>query len=749
MKTVETNITQADTKLRVAVLMGGKSIEREVSFNSGRTICDHLDAMRYTIIPLFQTHTGELFILPYRFLHRGKISDFLHRLHNEAQRVTWDELKTLVDFVYIAMHGRYAEDGTLQGMLELLQIPYLGSKVFAAALSMNKDMQMAILSAAGFDIPRGVYVKPYQLDQPDIVDTILTQLAEKNISFPVIVKPNGEGSSFGVTVVHTKHDLRTALVHAATVSASHKQTVLVEEKLEGMEFCCVAIADAHGQWISLPPTEVVLNTGTEFFDYDQKYMPGKAVRYTPARTDEHTLLKIQDVCARATQVLEMKTISRIDGIVTRDGRVVLFDPNGLSGMGPASFLFKQAAQIGMNHTMLINHLIEAELATSYHEKIVIQEHRMHEQKEQKIKVGVLLGGRSHERETSLDSGRNVVYKLSPHKYEVTPLFVNSKLELYALDNRLLISNTTREIEESVTPAMRVSWSDLPTLIDFAFIGLHGGEGENGSVQGALEMLGIPYNGSSVLASALCMDKHKTNNFLSSRGFDVPRSYFVHKDVWAADAKSCIAAAEAIGYPLIVKPHDDGCSVMVAKVYNQEQLIAAITTVLLDGKLGALVEEFVVGMELTVGVLGNDNPIALLPSQAVSAGDILTIEEKFLPGAGENQTPAPLAQDAIEFVRTEIAKVFQVVGCRGYARIDCFYQRADVSPTGNERLVILEINTLPGLTPATCIFHQAAELGIKPMEFIDNIVMLGLQEHGRYELLAQLGVSAHAFHEKTV
>src|SRR5262245_52388450 len=123
-------------KLRVGVLMGGKSIEREVSFNSGRTICDHLDTIRYTIIPLFQRYDGSFFILPWKFLYRGKISDFENRLKNGTERIRWDDLKKIVDFIYIAMHGTYAEDGTLQGILEVLKIPYLGPKIFGSALSM-------------------------------------------------------------------------------------------------------------------------------------------------------------------------------------------------------------------------------------------------------------------------------------------------------------------------------------------------------------------------------------------------------------------------------------------------------------------------------------------------------------------------------------------------------------------------------------------------------------------------------------
>jgi len=143
---------------------------------------------------------------------------------------------------------------------------------------------------------------------------------------------------------------------------------------------------------------------------------------------------------------------------------------------------------------------------------------------------------------------------------------------------------------------------------------------------------------------------------------------------------------------------------------------------------ALIEEYITGMELTVGVIGNNKPRALPPSQTVTASDILSIEEKFLPGAGENQTPAPLPKDALTFVQKTMEQLYQAVGCKGYARIDCFYQSANCSPTKKERIIIIELNTLPGMTPATCIFHQAAEVGIKPMELVDLIVQYGFQEH---------------------
>jgi D-alanine-D-alanine ligase len=167
--------------------------------------------------------------------------------------------------------------------------------------------------------------------------------------------------------------------------------------------------------------------------------------------------------------------------------------------------------------------------------------------------------------------------------------------------------------------------------------------------------------------------------------------------------------------------------MVQKVSNDHELNIAINTVF-QKKDYVLIEECTTGMELTVGVIGNEHPRALPPSQAVSTNGILSIEEKFLPGAGENQTPAPLPHETLEFVKRTVEKVFTTLQCKGYSRIDCFYQNAQQSPTGKERVVILENNTLPGLTPATCLFHQAAEIGFKPMDFLDILITLGFEKH---------------------
>lgn len=723
-------------KICIGILMGGKSLEKEVSFNSGRTLCDHLDATLYTAIPLFQTD-AHLYILPWHFLHRGKTTDFEQRLATEAQHIAWDDLKNHVNFIYIAQHGRYAEDGCLQGFLELLNIPYIGSGILASAFRADKHAHKIILQNAGIDVPKHITVDPYQIDTfEEHKDTLFAQLDALNICDSYIVKPYNEGSSLGVSIAH-KNTLEAAVKKACYIEPGTKKRVIIEEKIDGMEFTCIVLTDPKsGEFIALPPTESIAHPDIGFFDYEQKYMPGRGIKRTPAHCSPHITQRIQETCIQVMNILEFTTMGRIDGFVTQDEKIIIIDPNTLSGMAPSSYIFNQAAEINMTPSQLITFLLESEMKRYNIEFNINNQNTVDEpsMNNKKIRIAVLLGGSSHEKETSLDSGRNVFYKLLPYKYDPIALFVSETLELYTLTQSQLVRNSTKEIVQLLDDSQKIKWSDLPNIVDFVFNALHGSQGENGSVQGTLEILGLPYNGSSVFASALCMNKYKTNQFLAMNGFDVPKHVYLTKQEWISSEGNLSPAITTLlrqGFEgLVVKPHDDGCSVMVEKVSNENELITALNKIL-HTKNAVLIEEYIAGMELTVGVIGNDNPRALPPSQTVSMHGILSIEEKFLPGAGENQTPAPLPAHIIQLVQETAERVYKTVQCKGYARIDCFYQTAEQSPTHSDRIVILEINTLPGLTPATCLFHQAAEIGLKPMEFIDTIITLGFEEHGRH------------------
>lgn len=721
--------------------MGGQSIEREVSFNSGRTVCDHIDTSLFDVIPLFQNLEGHLYLLPWVFVHRGKISDFEHRLPIQAKRISWDDLKGVVDFVFIAMHGRYVEDGGIQGLFEVLGIPYFGSKVFGSALGMNKAMNKQWLAMAGIDVPAGISLQPHELDLLS-ADEIRAKLSHVNVQLPLIVKPAQEGSSFGISVVNSASELLSACDKARRCSPGIEQTVIIEEKLVGKEFTIMCLEKHHedgsSSWFSLPITHVLLESDKAIYDYDQKYMPGRATKITPAPFDGVTTLAIETLAQRVTMSLNFKTLSRIDGFVTDNGRIVITDPNSFAGLGPSAFIFDQAAEYGMTHRQLINYLITTELKNYGMMNVNDTSPRgatlsVHGPKK---RIAVLMGGDSNEREISFESGRNVCYKLSHERYEVIPVFASESMELYRMLPNVLIKNSTRDVMRKVTPELKINWSDLPQIADFVFLAFHGGKGESGAVQGALEMLGMPYNGSGPLTSGLCMDKFKTAHFVRASGFDVPQQQLVAKSDWQQAKlegrldQFCDELMKNFRFPVIIKPHDDGCSVMVSKAQDRAHLITALDKVFATNKTQALMEEFVVGMELTVGVLGNHTPRALPPSKAVAVASILSMEEKFLPGAGENLTPAPLTDSALELVQRTMEGIYAVLGCKGYVRIDCFYQDASVSPTGNERVVMLEVNNLPALTPATCLFHQLAEVNIRPTEFFDLVIDMGFELHAK-------------------
>lgn len=729
-------------KLKIGVLMGGRSIEKEVSFSSGRTICDHIDTQVYSVVPLFQTHDNILYILPWRFLHRGKISDFEKRLELEAQKIKWDDLKNLIDFTYIALHGTYGEDGTIQGILELLDIPYLGSDILASAICMDKIVQKKLLDAAGIRTPRGCsisydFFKNHEHDAHIFENIIL----ENKLHYPLFVKPQSEGSSLGISVVHNDQELLKALSHAIHIS-SKKQGALVEEQIHGREFTTVALFDKNNVPFVMPPTEIIYDNNSLFFDYTQKYMPGKAFKITPAPFTQDIIEAIHATTSQVSKILDLKTLVRIDGFVTPDNTIVIIEVNTLCGMAPSSFVFNQAAQVGMSHTDFINYLLTLELGISMNS----QTDTLLQTPSSRLKIAVLMGGNNNERETSLNSGRNICYKLSPHAYEVIPIFVDHKKELYPLSHKLLVHNATHEIEHELDRSTKIAWNDLPKHADFVFIGLHGGAGENGSVQAMLEMLELPYNGSGITTSALCMDKYKTSNFLKIHEFNVPHNILISHSDWMQKSESLYNhIIENFTFPIIIKPHNDGCSFLVSKVNTPQGLSDTLNKFFKETQTYALIEEHITGMELTVGVIGNETVTVLPPSYTVTHGDILSIEEKFLPGAGENQTPAPLPPHALEFVKNTIKQVYITLGCSGYARIDCFYQEATFYNNFEEKLIILEVNTLPALTPATCFFHQTAECGINPMETIDMIVKLGLEKHAKQKPR----ISIHTLQEKSL
>jgi D-alanine-D-alanine ligase len=340
----------------------------------------------------------------------------------------------------------------------------------------------------------------------------------------------------------------------------------------------------------------------------------------------------------------------------------------------------------------------------------------------RIRVGIIMGGLSSEREVSLESGRNIFSKIDRRQYDPVPIFMDDRAALWEIPLKLLMRNSTSDIAEDLAQeAKPIPYESLKARIDVVCLGLHGKYGEDGCMQGLLELLGIPYTGSGVLASAIGMDKYVSRQILKICGIDVPQTIPVSRRRWEADRKAVVDQIESgIGFPCVVKPCREGCSTAVKKVAAAEGLPGA-----LDNAFGwdnlALVEEFLTGMEVTCGVLGAEMPEALTPSETIPTEDVLSLEDKFLYGQGENKTPARLPADQIERIRETAVETFRALDLKGYARIDMF-TRAD------GRIAVLEPNTLPGMTPSTVLFHQAAASGITQAGLIDRIIRSALEVH---------------------
>jgi D-alanine-D-alanine ligase len=336
-----------------------------------------------------------------------------------------------------------------------------------------------------------------------------------------------------------------------------------------------------------------------------------------------------------------------------------------------------------------------------------------------------MGGVSSEKEVSLESGRNIFNKISRSKYNPIPIFMDSRGALWQIPIKLLMRNSTKDIEEDLAEeATFIPYEDLKMKADFIYIGLHGKYGEDGCLQGLLEFLKIPYTGSGVLGSALGMDKFVCRKILAMSGIDVPRTLPVFKKQWIPENSDKIidSIEKDIGFPCVVKPTREGCSTAVKKVVSRNGIPSAIEEAFLWDNT-ALIEEFIEGLEVTCGVIENDDIMALTPSETIPTQDVLSLEDKFLYGQGENKTPARVTDDVLKNIQDVAIRTFKALDLKGYSRIDMFVRK-------DGQVAVLEPNTLPGMTPSTVLFHQAAASGITQAELIDRIIISALKAHAQ-------------------
>jgi UDP-N-acetylmuramate--alanine ligase len=308
----------------------------------------------------------------------------------------------------------------------------------------------------------------------------------------------------------------------------------------------------------------------------------------------------------------------------------------------------------------------------------------------------------------------------------------------------------------------LSYEELAKEVEAVFIALHGRPGEDGAVQEELERVKLPYNGSGVHSSQITINKFETNKLLRQHGILVANHCMVFKQDWDKNKIQVLDEIERdFKYPIIAKPADDGCSSAVKKIKSRAELEAyaemafrQMDTFLeyeskvlklksneeFPRKSYFLIEDLITAneakrfLEITGGLLTSFNGNGQIhyeifeASEALAQGEVLSLEEKFLAGEGQNITPARYASaaDVNQKISDEVKKTFekvaQILNIQGYARIDAFVRIFD---NGKVETIVIEVNSLPGMTPATCIFHQAAINQYKPFDFIDAILKFGI------------------------
>ena len=350
----------------------------------------------------------------------------------------------------------------------------------------------------------------------------------------------------------------------------------------------------------------------------------------------------------------------------------------------------------------------------------------------KLNVCVLFGGVSPEHDVSLRSAEAVLNNLDKEKYNIFPVGITKSGQwlLFGSNDYSLLPGSNWESCPNNAPAVIApAFGDqllihsegamVPYHIDVTFPVLHGENGEDGTMQGLLQLCGIPYVGPHVSASAVSMDKTLTKLVADKAGVTQADWYLVRRMDLEARQEHTLDALEArFDYPMFVKPSGTGSSVGVSKAADRAALAEALkTAAVFDDKV--LVEEFIKGREIEVAVMGNSNPMASVCGEIDSGADFYDYEAKYITDTSTSYIPARIGDAVAEQVREAAVKIYSAIGCCGLSRVDFFV-------TEDDRVVFNEINTLPGFTSISMYPKLFEASGIPYSQLLDNLLNLAME-----------------------
>lgn len=352
-------------KLRVAVLFGGKSGEHEVSLTSAASVIKAIDREKFDILPIGITREGEFQIgksaLP--MLEGSLEQEEVGRLQQSLPVVVSEEeqltafSKSEFDVVFPVLHGTYGEDGTIQGFLEIANIPYVGAGVLASSVGMDKAISKKVFAEAG--LPQAKYVSFLTSSLKRERDTILAQI-ETELGFPCFVKPANLGSSVGIS----KAKDRQELIQAIELAAAYDRKIVVEEFVPAHEVEVAVLGNDQPE--ASVPGEII--SSNDFYDYKAKYIDGKSIMRIPAELPAETAEKLRQFAIRAFKAIDCSGLARVDFFIRKDtGAILLNEINTMPGFTPYSMFAKLWEHSGLSYTDLVSKLIELALER-YEEK---------------------------------------------------------------------------------------------------------------------------------------------------------------------------------------------------------------------------------------------------------------------------------------------------------------------------------------------------------------------------------------------
>jgi D-alanine-D-alanine ligase len=345
-------------RIRVGVVYGGRSSEHAISVVSAGSVLSALDPTKYEVVTIGITPSGAWVptsVDPAQL----RIAD--RQLPSVAEPAgaavtrfgsgTGSALERLagVDVIFPVLHGTNGEDGTIQGLLELAGIPYVGSGVLASAAAMDKTFAKTVLAAAGLSVTPYLVVRR---GRP------VRTLDVQHLGLPLFVKPARTGSSVGISQVRGYDELPDAL----ELAFRYDTKVLVEAGMTGRELECGVLEDADGSVSASLPAEIRLRPGFDWYSFEAKYLEDSSDFDIPAQIGEAGIKQVQDVACQAFEVLECSGLARVDGFFTPDGQFVLNEVNTMPGFTPISMYPKMWAETGVSYPQLLDRLIATALA---------------------------------------------------------------------------------------------------------------------------------------------------------------------------------------------------------------------------------------------------------------------------------------------------------------------------------------------------------------------------------------------------